>query len=266
MWFWVAKGATGVERRKAVRQYQNAQFIHQQSPCVMNIKTCVGYNNGATVVGIYFPLLLPRVYPSPALRGRFQLQMGQTASVKLRKFVGCSSSTTEEEQDFRPRQPTFAVTTEVPNSKPASLQPNRYSESNRSFQSLAKDSFVLDLVSPLPTPPVPPLWARPLCGSRRAAVLVDYPELIVKLFFDSVSQPHYLHHHLLRHLHHLPLPLQCKDTRSPPLTRHSSSIASTSLSKNSARVPTDASLPLNTVDLERVARSRRSPTSTPSAY
>ena len=78
--------------------------------------------------------------------------MGQTASVKFSKFVGCSRPVVEEQEEFRPHHPRFmGVTAEVPNSKPASLlQPNRYSESNRSFQSFAKDPFVLDPVSPLP--------------------------------------------------------------------------------------------------------------------
>jgi hypothetical protein len=76
--------------------------------------------------------------------------MGQTASVKLSNFAVCSSSTTNEEpeqEEFQPHHPRFVVTAEVPDSKPASFQPNRYSESNRSFQSLAKDSVVLDVVS-----------------------------------------------------------------------------------------------------------------------
>ena len=232
----------------------------------MNIKTCAVYNNDATVVGIYFSPLLPRVNLPSVLRGWSQLQMGQVASAKLRKFVACSSSaslTEEEQEEFRPHHPTFVVTAEVPNSKPASLQPNRYSESNRSFQSLAKDSFVLDLVSSPPR-----TTSRPRHGLRRAVVPeADYPILIAKRF-DSVSQHHCLLHLLHRHLHHhLPLlPLQWKDIPSPPSTRHSSSMLSTSLSKNSARVPTDVSSLLNTVDLERVVRSRKSPTSTQSAF
>ena len=232
----------------------------------MDIKSCAVYNNDATVVGIYSPLpssSLVSVPPS-VLCGRPQSQMGQTASVKLSQFVICSSSTTEEEQeDFRPHHPRFVVTAEVPNSKPASLQPNRYSESNRSLQSLAKDSFVPELVS---RPSAAPVVVRPRCGSRRAAdPAAVYPGLIAK-HFDSVSQHLYLLRLLHRHLHHhlLPLPPRCKDTRSPRSIRHSSSILSTNSSKNLVKVPTDASSPLNIVDPERVVRSRKSPTLTPS--
>jgi len=149
--------------------------------------------------------------------------MGQAASLKFGTIGVCSSSTTEEEE-FQPHHPRFAVTAEVPNSKPGSLQPNRYSESNRSFQSLAKESSVLDLVSP-------PF----LCPSRRPSLwwtafpVVGYPGLIAK-HFDSVSQHRYplplLHHHL--HDHQPQLQLQCKDTPSLPSTRRSSSILSTS--------------------------------------
>ena len=165
----------------------------------------------------------------PVLCGRFQLQMGQAASVKLKKFRICSPPTVEEEQEeFRPHHPRFVVTTEVSSSKPASLQPNRYSESNRSLQSLAKGSFVLDLVSRHFNAAV---VVPDSCGLRRAAAVpaVDYLGLIAE-HFDSIRQHRclYLPH---RHLHHLllPLPLRCKDTRLPPLTRHSLLIPSTSL-------------------------------------
>jgi hypothetical protein len=185
--------------------------------------------------------------------------------MKLSQFVICSSSATEEEQeDFRPHHPRLVVTAEVPNSKPGSLQPNRYSESNRSSQSLAKDSFVPDLVSrPSSASVVVPASLRflPDGGSGRGLVPRTDREA-----FDSVRYHHYLLHLLHRHLRHLLLllPPQCKDTRSPPSIRHSSSILSTSSSKNSVRVPTDASSLPNIVDLERVVRSRKSPTSTPS--
>ena len=115
--------------------------------------------------------------------------MGQAASMKLSQFMICSSSTTEveeEQEEFRPHHPKLVVTAEVPNSKPASLQPNRYSESNRSLQSLAKDSFVgLELVS---RPSTAPVVVRPRCGSRRAAdPAAVYPGLIAKHLIASVN-------------------------------------------------------------------------------
>lgn len=169
-------GRNRCRTRPAVRQYQNASFIRQQGSCVMNIKTCAVYNNDAAAVGIYFPLPPPSS-PSlpPVLCDRSQLQMGQATSVKFSEIVVCSSSTIEEEhEEFQPHHPRFVVTAEVPDSKPASLQPNRYSESNRSFQSLAKDSFVLELVS---RAILPRLLSRPCCGFRRAAVpAADYTQ------------------------------------------------------------------------------------------
>ena len=181
--------------------------------------------------------------------------MGQVASTKLSNTLFCSSPSPskEENEEFRPHHPRFVVTAEMPNSKLASLQP-RYSESNRSYRSLAKDSIVLDVVS-LPSlhSPVTPASLRS-CGRHFRRIG------LIAACFDSVSQHPCLLPRL--RLHRLPflVPLQCRDTRSPRSTRRSSSTTSTISSKSSVRVLTDASSPQNIADLERVVRSRKSPT------
>ena len=101
----------------------------------------------------------------------------------------------------------------------------------------------------------------PSSRTAPSARLVSVPllPLLLHLFF-FLNADHTAHPSLPRLSRPFP---RCRGTPSRPSTPLSSSIPSISSSRSSARVPTAASLPLNTADPGRVVQSRRSQTSTP---